>query len=84
MSQTQDSDETDPSKQYLVPPELAMHLEISDDLLMDFGVIPDTRPPLPPPSLRTRWRWRIADLRAGVARRAYKLIAGYDPHDDDD
>lgn len=81
MSQTQDSDETDPRKQYLAP---AMQLDISDDLLMDFGVIPDTRPPLPPPSLRTRWRRRIADLRGRAARYAYKLIAGYDPYDDDD
>lgn len=56
----------------------------STDLLMDEGVIPDTRPPRPPPPWRTRLRWRLAALRDHVALRAYQFIAGHDPELDED
>jgi hypothetical protein len=56
-------------------------IEVADELLMDAGVIPDTRPPLPPPSWRTRLRYRVDDAREALARRAYRLIAGYEVPD---
>lgn len=54
-------------------------IEVPEELLMDLGVIPDTRPPRPPPSRRTRFRWWLAGQRERAARAAYRLIAGYDP-----
>lgn len=56
----------------------AMTFEVSEELLMDYGVIPDTRPPLPPPPWRTRLRWRWYSARTHAAEIAYKLISGYD------
>jgi hypothetical protein len=56
-------------------------IEMSNELLMDMGVIPDTRPPLPPPSWRTRLRWKRDQWRESAARRAYRLIAGCDVPD---
>jgi hypothetical protein len=43
-------------------------LHVSDEVLMDTGVIPDTRPPVPPPSRRARLRrwWRVWRERTGV------------------
>lgn len=51
---------------------------VPNELLMDAGVIPDTRPPLPPPTWRTRVRYRIGAWRERAAERAYKIIAGYE------
>jgi len=53
-----------------------------DELLMDYGVIPDTRPPARIP-WRRRLRWRLYDQREALARRAFKVIAGYDVPDGD-
>ena len=54
---------------------------ISTHLLMDMGVIPDTRPPrppTPPPTRRQRFgEWR-ARLRMRLATRAYEIISGED------
>jgi hypothetical protein len=49
----------------------------SDEMLMDCGVIPDTRPKVKYP-WRSRLRWRFAEARERLASRAYRLIAGYD------
>jgi hypothetical protein len=61
--------------------KLFAYAYVPDELLMDMGVIPDTRPPLP-------WRWRmrnrISDWRETAARRAYKIIAGGWPDDRED
>lgn len=55
--------------------------DVPNELLMDYGLIPDTRPPRPP----TPWRWRLrnklGDWRERAARRAYKIIAGDWPDD---
>jgi hypothetical protein len=59
---------------HLVPPPLAEELTV---LLMDAGVIPDTRPPVVI-SRRRRLRWRIRDAREKVAEWAYPLIAGHE------
>jgi hypothetical protein len=53
-----------------------------DELLMDHGVIPDIRPPVRIP-WRRRLRWRLCGKREALARRAFKVIAGYDAPDGD-
>jgi len=60
-------------------------LPISDEMAMEYGLIPDTRPPYVPPRWRTRLRWRIADLRERAAVNLYRLAAGHDiePRNDD-
>jgi hypothetical protein len=59
--------------------KLSAVIEVPDELLMDYGLIPDTRPKPPPPSWRTRLRWKRDEWRERTARRAYKVIAGYWP-----
>ena len=59
-------------------------IQVPDELLMDAGVIPDTRPPRPPLPWRTRLRYRIGDWRESLARRAYRIIAGYEVPDYDE
>lgn len=56
-------------------------IEVPDELLMDYGLIPDTRPPRPPTPWRWRLRNRIADWRERAARLAYRAIAGQWPDD---
>lgn len=64
--------------------KLGGYIEVPDELLMAYGLIPDTRPPLPP----TPWRWRakqqIRAWREQAARAAYRVIAGYWPRDGED
>ena len=74
----------DYTEQLLIPEKFAMRLEISDELLMDYGLIPDTRPPRPPVPWRTRLRWRWHGTRGRLAERAYKLIAGHEVPEPDD
>lgn len=57
---------------------------VPNELLMDYGVIPDTRPAPPPPTWRHRWRRKWEQWRESAARRAYKIIAGDWPHDGGD
>lgn len=63
--------------------KLSAIMVVPDELLMDAGIIPDTRPRVPIP-WRTRLRYRIDDWRERMARRAYRLIAGYDPPEPED
>lgn len=64
--------------------KLSAVVEVPDELLMAYGLIPDTRPKPPP----TPWRWRIrngiSDWRERTARRAFRVIAGYWPDDGED
>jgi len=69
---------TDPSPlDALVISKQVAYINVSDELLMDTGAVPDTRVRKPVP-WRTRLRYRIGDLREKLARRAYRAIAGYD------
>jgi hypothetical protein len=56
------------------------YMAVSDDLLMDYGVIPDTRPPVQIP-WRHRLRWWITARRERVGRKVGSWIAGVDLHD---
>lgn len=60
-----------------------VQIEVSEDLLMDCGVIPDTRPPRKPPTRRERFRWWRAAARERAACWAYRRIAGYDVPESD-
>jgi hypothetical protein len=64
--------------------KLSATILVPNELLMDAGVIPDTRPPRAPLPWRTRLRFRLDDWREKLARRAYKLIAGYDVPEPED
>ncbi len=48
------------------------YIQVSEEVLMDQGLIPDTRPPLPPPPWRTRLRWWVEVRR----ERLGEIIAG--------
>lgn len=61
----------------------AAYLPVSDELLMDAGVIPDTRPPVHIP-WRSRLRWRISERRERVGRKVGGWIAGVDLTERDD
>lgn len=62
--------------------KLSAVIQVPDELLMAYGLIPDTRPKPPPPSWRTRLRWKIGRWRTRAARRAYKIIDGDWPDDE--
>lgn len=64
--------------------KLSVVIEVPDELLMAYGLVPDTRPKPPPTPWRWRLRNRISDWREHAARRAYKVIAGYWPDDGED
>lgn len=53
-------------------------MRISDEMAMDYGLIPDTREPLPPPSRRKRWRWRAQDAVTSARYRLARWISPYD------
>lgn len=61
----------------------AMVMEIPEELLMDMGVIPDTRPAPKPVGWRRRLRWWFAAKRISVGGWAYRRIAGQDVPEDD-
>jgi hypothetical protein len=61
----------------LIPEGWQVEMSIPRELLMDWGVIPDTRPAPAPPSRRERFRWWIAGSRERAAELAYRLIAGF-------
>jgi hypothetical protein len=56
----------------------AAYIEVPEELLMDYGAIPDTRAHRTVPK-RTRMRWWLAGKRTRAAELAYHLIAGEDP-----
>lgn len=72
----------EPEGEPLIVRKLSSVIEVPDELLMAYGVIPDTRPPLPPTPWRWRLRNRVSNWRERTARRAYKVIAGYWPDDE--
>ena len=52
-------------------------IPISTEMAMLCGLIPDTRPPAPPPSRRTRFRWWRQDLVRTSRMRLASWIAGF-------
>jgi len=62
--------------------KFAAYIQVSEELAMDYGLIPDTRPPPPPVPWRRRLRWRVFELRERFARWAFRRIAGYDMPED--
>lgn len=64
--------------------KLSSVVVVPNELLMDAGIIPDTRPKPPPPSWRTRLRRKRGEWRERAARHAYKVIAGYWPDGGED
>ena len=55
--------------------KLSVGLQMSDEQLMDMGMIPDTRPPAPVP-IRPNWRTR-ARLKVALLRiRLGEIVAG--------
>lgn len=74
----------DPAAPELTVHKMASYMVVSDELLMDAGLIPDTRPPAPPPSRRTRLRWWWTAWRERVGRRVGSWIAGIDLTGDDE
>jgi hypothetical protein len=66
-------DEEDP---VIIPRKIASYISVDEELLMDMGIIPDTRPILPPPSIRTRFRWWRAQQRERLGQWAYVKISG--------
>lgn len=61
----------------IVPRKLSCVVQVPDELLMDTGVIPDTRT-RKQPSRRTRLRWRIDASREYLARWVYRRLTGED------
>lgn len=59
-------------------------INVPGELLMDYGVIPGTRPKPPPLPWRWRLRNRISDWREHAARSAYRIIAGEWPDGGED
>lgn len=53
----------------------AAYMPVSEDVLMDEGVIPDTRPPVKI-RWRTRLRWRTTTARERLGLWAYWVITG--------
>jgi hypothetical protein len=63
--------------------KMSAHIPISEEMAMDLGLIPDTRPVPPPPTRRQRaraWargkvrdaRWRLAAKIGGMSRETVK------------
>ena len=50
-------------------------IDVPDELLMDCGVIPDTREHKPIP-WRWRLKWKIQNARTRLAEIAYRVVAG--------
>jgi hypothetical protein len=56
--------------------KMTAYQPISEELAMEYGLIPDTRPPAPRPSWRQRARWRVAALVRPVRLRLAARIGG--------
>ncbi len=75
------------SSQPLIARKEAMYLAVPNELAMEYGLIPDTRPQQPPVRrpLRERLRIRAAPFRERLGARVYRLITGFDvPEYEDD
>ncbi|MGP4092959.1 hypothetical protein [Nonomuraea sp. KM90] len=66
--------------------KMSAHIPISEEMAMDLGLIPDTRPAPPPPTRRQRvraWvrgtirevRWRVAAKIGGCSREAIEEVS---------
>jgi hypothetical protein len=82
--QAPDGESREAGAEPLIAHKLVSYIEVPNELLMDYGVIPDTRPKPPPPSWRTRFRRKREQWREQTARRAFKIIAGYWRDDGED
>lgn len=56
--------------------KIGYSMPISDELAMEYGLIPDTRPPAPPPSWRQRMRWQLQRAVRPVRLRLAARIGG--------
>lgn len=74
---------SEPEPELLIQKD-AVYIPVSEELLMDFGVIPDTRPPRPPVPWHRRLRWKLSAARTRAAEVAYRLISGTDVPERDD
>ena len=72
----------DPARQLLAATKQVSYIEVPDELLMDWGLIPDTREHKPVPR-RTRLRWRLGAQRERAAELAYRMISGHDVPESD-
>lgn len=69
-----------PDQPTLEVSKVSGYVPVSDDLLMDMGAIPDTRPPIVI-SRRTRIRWWVARQRLRLGRTIGSWIAGAELRD---
>ncbi|MGI5286623.1 hypothetical protein ACQEVF_25245 [Nonomuraea polychroma] len=60
--------------------KISFHMPISEELAMEYGLIPDTRPPVRIP-WRRRIHWRIQEAIAHARLRLGARIAGVHPQD---
>ena len=70
---------------FMIPPELRSEIlatRLSATLLVSDELLHPRQ--LPPPTWRTRLRWKLGQWRERAARRAFKIIAGYWPDDGED
>ncbi len=58
------------------------YIEVPDELLMDAGLIPDTREHKPVP-WRMRLRWKLGGWRERAAELAYRMVSGHDVPESD-
>ncbi len=69
----------------LIVNKIGSYMPISDELAMEYGLIPDTRPPVVVTRrdrLRQRVRWAVARLRRRLGIRVGSWIAGEDLNSD--
>jgi hypothetical protein len=74
-----------PAGGFMIPPELRSEIlatKLSATLLVSDELLHPRQ--FPPPTWRTRLRWKLASWREQAARRAFKVIAGYWPDDGED
>lgn len=63
--------------------KLSYMIQIPDEVLIDMGLMDDTREPIKI-SRRRRLRWWVSRQRERFAHRVFKLIAGYEMPDPSD
>lgn len=60
----------------LIVRKMTYSMPISEDLAMEYGLIPDTRPAPPPPTWRQRARWKMREMTWKVRWRLAAWIGG--------